>query len=433
MGTTGVARLRSWKRALTGRSARNISWGLADQVLYSATNLAVVLIVARYSSQDGLGGFAVVMSAFYLTQGIVRSVTGEVLVVRIGDDRGVDPRRLERGALGTAVVVGLLAGIVLAAVSMIVSKELRSEMLAMAVVIPTVLVQDTARYVAFARRAGRYAFGSDAAWSGAQVIGFAIIIATGPSPALFILAWGVSGTMAGIWALRLLGVFPVLGQLRWWARDSRDLAPYFFAESMASTGTAQLRTFSISAVAGLSVTGAMRGANALMSPLNTIFQGASGTLVAELSHSATTRGGLARLQRRTMAIAAATSGLAIVWGSLIYFTPDSFGRAVIGQSWDESRAIIPLVTVTVAASGVTLGALTGIRALGAARKGLTARVIVGVALLVLGTVGASVGGASGAVLGLAIGQVSGTVVWWGQFRRALDAKRREVDVDQPVN
>lgn len=421
-----MARLGGLRSALTGRSARNISWGLADQVLYSATNLAVVLIVARYSTQDGLGGFAVVMSAFYLTQGLVRALTGEVLVVRLGDDRDVDRHALERGALGTAGLAGIFAAVVLAAISAVVSENLGPQLLAMAVSMPTVLVQDTARYVAFGRRAGRLAFGSDGFWAAAQVFGFAIVIVSGPSPAMFILAWGISGSLAGVWALRSMGVLPAPGQLGWWARDSRDLAPYFFAESFASTGLAQIRTFTISVVAGLSVTGAMRGANALMSPMNTIFQGASGTLVAELSHTAS-HGGLAQLRRRTMAIAAGTCGLAFVWGSLIYIAPESLGRAVIGESWEESRSIIPLVTITVAASGVTLGALTGIRALAAARRGLAARVVVGLVLLGLGTVGAWLDGASGAVLGLAIGQVSGTVVWWRQFHRALEAKRVDLE------
>lgn len=411
-------------RALAaGRAARNISWGLADQALYSATNLAVVLVVARYTSQEGFGSFAVAMSAFYLLQGLIRALTGEVLVV-LANEADAEPERLEGPCVAFALLCGVLGGIVLVIVGSLVGGTLGPPLAALGVVLPLVMLQDANRYVAFSRRSGRLAFGSDLTWALVQIPTFGVVIATGPDAARLILAWGVAGAAAALWATRVLRLRLSGHGRRTWLRAGRDLAPYFFGESFASTGLAQVRTFSISAAAGLAVTGAMRGANALMSPLNTIFQGAAGTLVAELGHSAS-HGGLDRLARRTAAIAAVTAGLAVTWGTVIYLAPDGLGSAVLGDSWEESREIIPLVTITVAASGVSLGALTGIRALGAARAGLAARVSVGVALLVLGTVGAAWSGATGAVTGLAVGQVAGTAVWWLQFRRALHRRMAE--------
>jgi hypothetical protein len=82
--------------------------------------------------------------------------------------------------------------------------------------------------------------------------------------------------------------------------------------------------------------------------------------------------------------------------------------------------VIPLAVGT-AAVGVTLGALTGLRALAAARHSLTARVFGSLLVLTGGISGARLGSAAGAAWGLAVGETLASAVWWHQLVRALQA------------
>ncbi len=410
-----------WPKVITkyvGRHGfRNISWGFADQALYSATNLATVMIVARYATQVELGRFAIVMSAFYLSQGIIRALTGEVLVVRLRTLPEDERAGAADDALSGAVGYGMVAAALLAVIAVIAGGEMLAPLLTMAIVLVGVTLQDESRYGCFARLASRDALAADLDWTVVQVALFALAIITGRTePAWFIAAWGASGTISGIRAMHRAGRHLHPRRVRAWARDSRSLAPYFVGESFASTGTSQARTFAISGVAGLSTVGAMRGANILMSPLSTLFQGAAGPVVAQLSNAAASnRYDLVRTRAFQLAVFAAVASIAL--GTFVYLLPDQVGSALIGESWPESHDLIPLVTIAMVGSGISLGALVGLRAIEAAKAGLTARVIVGVGLLIVGTVGAAINGAPGAVSGLAVAQILGAGLWWKQFLR----------------
>ena len=57
-------------------------WALADQVLSSATNFALSLLVARTVGARDLGAFSVAYATFTFSLGAVRAIAGELLAVR---------------------------------------------------------------------------------------------------------------------------------------------------------------------------------------------------------------------------------------------------------------------------------------------------------------------------------------------------------------
>ena len=64
------------------RMLGRFGWGLADQLLSSATNFLLALLVARTVGPRDLGAFTVAYATFTFSLGAVRAIAGELLVVR---------------------------------------------------------------------------------------------------------------------------------------------------------------------------------------------------------------------------------------------------------------------------------------------------------------------------------------------------------------
>jgi hypothetical protein len=69
-------------------------------------------------------------------------------------------------------------------------------------------------------------------------------------------------------------------------------------------------------------------------------------------------------------------------------------------------------------AGLSSGAATGLRALGAARRSLRAQLITSTVYIVGGLTGAVMGGAVGSSWGVALGCMIGACGWWYQLRTA---------------
>ena len=57
-------------------------WGLADQLLSSATNFLLAVLIARTVGARDLGAFSVAYATFTFSLGAVRAIAAELLVVR---------------------------------------------------------------------------------------------------------------------------------------------------------------------------------------------------------------------------------------------------------------------------------------------------------------------------------------------------------------
>ena len=117
--------------------------------------------------------------------------------------------------------------------------------------------------------------------------------------------------------------------------------------------------------------------------------------------------------------AQAFGALAGLWGIAAWLLPVGVGRAAFGASWPGVHHILLPASVSFAGGGVAMAAFAGIRAMADARRGLLARVSVGVMGLAAGSVGAAIAGAMGAFVALAITTPVGILTWWIYYRRAF--------------
>src|SRR5687767_1592043 len=152
---------------------RRFGWGLGDQLVSSASNLLLGLLVARSVSPRDFGAFSLVYATFTLSLGAVRALAGELLVVRYSS---VSLRRWGHGAraaAGTALAVGSVVGLGCLIAGLVIDGPLRIIFSILGVSLPVLLVQDSCRFALFARGRGAAALLNDLTWAVIMLSAFA--------------------------------------------------------------------------------------------------------------------------------------------------------------------------------------------------------------------------------------------------------------------
>ncbi len=319
--------------------------------------------------------------------------------------------------MGTAAIVGALAGLLVAAVGIAVGGVLGDALVPLAVVLLGLVLQDSWRFVFMAGGRPALACANDGLWLAIQVLAFlALAVGGGLSLTTIVLAWGVAANLAAIVAVLQSGRRPDVGAARAWLGAHRDLWPRFTGEFVALTGSWQLALLGLAIVAGLDTVGALRAAQLLVGPLNVAFLAVP--LVAVPESQRLWHGARGEPVQHAFVIAGLLAALAVVWGAVVSLLPDSLGRDLLGATWTDARALLPAVAGVMVGVGVTLGALCALRVLAAARDSLVARMASAslVVAAVLG--GGAIAGASGAAWGWAIASLLGAAVWWLRLRVA---------------
>jgi hypothetical protein len=104
---------------------------------------------------------------------------------------------------------------------------------------------------------------------------------------------------------------------------------------------------------------------------------------------------------------------------LLVLLPASLGEALLGSVWPSASVLIVPTTVVVIGGGLIDGASAGLRALGAARRSLRAKLIGSAAYVAAGLAGAAVSGAAGSVWGVAVGVYLIVALMWWQLLAAM--------------
>ena len=417
---------------LRKRTAGRLGWAFADQAISSLSNLLVGVLVARAVSAEAFGAFAIVLTAYWLALGASRSLASEPFLVRVSTTPDSKARASLRAAGGTAVVVGLVTGAVCAAAALAVGGPLRYPLLAVGVTMPGLLLQDFFRYSFFARGRGQFAFAADLLWAVLLFSALAGLLWAGKqSVGLFVLIWGLTASVAALFSAAKTRIAPNPLLAPDWLREHRDLAPRFLGEFSAMNGAGQLSLYLIGAIAGLASVGALRGGQILLGPLNVLFLGiwlfavAEGVRLLEASP--------ARLRHAARLLSFGLCSAALAWASLVTLLPTSLGTLLLGDSWAGAHEVVFVVGLAMAGTGAATGAVAGLRSLAAAQRSLRVRLTI-TPLTVLGAVvGAAVAGALGGAAGIAAAAWLGVVLWWVEFRRALDERDISVRLEaEPV-
>lgn len=395
---------------------RRVAWGLLDQVLSSASNFLVTIVAARSLSATGFGGFAVALGVSAFSVFLTRGIASDPLSTAHAGDGPEEMRWAARAGAFTTLTAGLVIGALTALVGLAVGGSLGAILLVLAIVLPGLNLQDYLRYVLIVSGRANRAFVNDLVWVVLMVPAMVLVIDNDGGASFLLLAWGVAGNLAAllgfaqarIWVGRPSLVVP-------WLSRHRRLWPFFVLDNLVAQATQLILVVVISAATSLAQVAGFRGAMTLYAPVAIIGRGVVGVAVPELARR---RDDPRAVRRASLLLGGVLAPTALVWAALTLLVPDSAGRALLGDSWALAEPLVLLGGVSAAASLFAVGTVVGIRALGAGRDGLTARLLVSIGALGFATVGAVLDGAHGAMLALALSAPLQVGVWWWLLVRA---------------
>jgi hypothetical protein len=300
----------------------------------------------------------------------------------------------------------------------------RGVLLAFALTMPGLLLQDAWRWAFFVVGEGQKAFVNDLIWLLAMLAIFGGLYLTGTTSAFTLtFAWGLGAVIAAIAGSFQAGVAPRRQLIREWVKRNWDLSPKYVGEMLAVSGTIQLYMLGITAAAGLVATAGIRGAQVLLGPVNVLNQGIRMISVPEASRAL--RHSYRRLWLVGLAISLGVGAGALAWGAIFLLLPPVVGRELLGPGvWNQAHSVLVPVILLQALGASNAGAFAILRALTAATRGLRVRLISSVVLIIAGVGGAFLWGPKGAAWGLAGASFTTLLLWWNEAHRAIAADRR---------
>jgi len=392
------------------------------------------LVAARLLGPNSFGHVVIAMSAVFLAVAAQRAVVGEPALAHVPVLTPLAGRRVERDALAAAAGIGIAAGLLCLVVSLAPTTLVRDLHWA-ALWLPTIVVQDGVRYVAFSRRRPDLAAASDAAWGIGQGAALLVLVLAGKawSPSRLITAWGVGALLGAAVGMWLLGVTPRHGRPGRWVKLSRSLSVWLLPQTTLSQGSAQVSILLVGALLGAEAVGGFRALQTLVMPMGAVITVAIALLVPLLATVMQTAGprGQTRLVRSLTVqaglLAAIVAVLLAAWSTTVT-------RLVFGSSYVRfHNLVLPLaLSMVVQAVGLPVGA--GLRALGEGRRVFLAQLVtsaVGLPALLLLSLTLGLGGAAWS---LPLQTAVMTATAGALYRLAVrDRLRRKEGVGAPVN
>jgi O-antigen/teichoic acid export membrane protein len=414
--------VNSWRTIR--RAVGRLSWGVADQATSSLTNFAVNLFIARELGAVSYGAFSIAYVTYSFALNASRGLATDPLLVRFsGADRQIW-RRSVASCTGTAAVVGVVTGIAALAMAIALHGTLREAFIALGLTLPGLLLQDSWRFCFFAAGRGVHALLNDGIWAAVLIPALLLLKMTHHvSVFWFLLAWGLSATVAALVGPLQARVIPRPSVTLQWVRAHRDLGPRYLLEGVANSGSTQLRNYGVAAILGLAAVGYVQGASTLMGPFMVIFFGMGLVTLPEA----------ARILRRSprhlplfcVLVSAGLSLLAIAWGTaLLVAMPRGLGYLMLGSIWRPTYPLVFPLLLSVIGGCISAGAGCGLHALGVAKRSLRAMVQSSLLYVALGIAGAYFGGAKGAMDGAAVSGLIGGAVFWWQLKVALSERKK---------
>ncbi|WP_346621232.1 hypothetical protein [Blastococcus montanus] len=399
-------------------------WVISDQALSSLANAALTIVVARTVSAEGYGAFALAFAVYSLVIAMSQSVSGQVVVIRYSAESPTVLRRAGSAASGAAILLGgACAGITAAASLVLGAAPPGDVLLAVGVLLPALVLQDTWRTVFIAHGKPVRSFVNDVVWVAAQAVSIGTLVAQDvDSAAAYVVAWGSSAAVAAIVGCWQHGVGPRFRGAAWWFSAHREVSVPSLANALAILGTTQIALFLIAAIGSVEDVGPIRAAQTLLGPLNILGFALASFSVPEIVRRSLSR---RRLTQVAVGLSAAMALVTVAWGTTLLLLPDDVGVALLGETWPAARDALPAMVAFACLTGATTGASAVMRALNRVKFNLAMALVLGPLIVLLSTIGVSVAGATGAAYGFAAAAALAFGPSWFFFVRALRLGRRE--------
>ena len=363
------------------------------------------------------GRFALLFLGFSVVLVAQRSLINSTVLVH-PEDADHQPRAV----IGcTILFASLLGGVCVLVGAMLLASDPATGRGAiwLGALMPLTLLQDLGRYLAISTHRPLRAIVLDGTWIALEVGGFLVLLSSGTASfETCVVVWAVAGALSSLWVFIHAG-FPRISDLSFaWLRSRWHFSWRSFVSNTFTQVAALLGFSAVAVVSGGVAVGALRAANLLSRPGNTILEGIVRSSVADMARERPDTPTLKSYANRTMLLSVvAAAGFLVA----LVLCPDFLGRAILGQTWHAAEPLLlaaGIQLVCVAGRNGIRGALLSRRDMGVIMQVDIAGSVVLIALTVVGAV---VANAPGVMWACVLGQALQTVAWWILWPRRLAA------------
>ena len=304
------------------------------------------------------------------------------------------------------------------AVALAVGGEVGGALLALAFVLPGLMLQDSCRMAAFTLGRPQLAALIDAVWAVVLFGLLALLLGSGQHlVGGLILAWGAAAAFSALLGLTVLGVWPTLRGAGGWVREHRDLIRYLLPEYFLGLGAMQLGVLLVGVIATASAVGSLRAAQVLLGPLGIV-----GAAVFQFAVPEVARRASAAASWLVKLAAGLSGGLGLItvgYVALMMLLPDGVGVILFGDSWAGAAAVLLAMGLSSVSSSLANGPAGVLYGLGQARATFRINLAKGPVLLLALLTGTFLAGAVGAAWALAAVEALVLPAWILTLRRTL--------------
>jgi len=394
----------------TSSARRRLSTITIDQAVAGASNVLIAVLAARILDTELFGLFGLVFLLFGMVQAANRALVGGPLLVH-----PEEARTRTREVVGTGFVIGAVLAVVVLALGLLAclwDARLGRAVIVLAAFMPLLSMQDLGRFLGFALQRPMTALKLDVAWLVLLLVGVAVLVVRDvESLAWFIAAWAGSGALAGLGLLLQKDYVPSFGLS--WLRTTWAYSWRYLLGSMTAQGAALIGSFLLGIVSGAKALGSVVGATLMVRPFMTFQIAAMAAGVSEVANNHPDRPTVMQHVKRTTVL---TTAVAVVNLVVLLVLPDSLGRVVLGETWDETKPLLFATGLQIVLLGLITGPRAALLGLRAVRVSIPLDIIGSLLLLVTMVVGGVVNDALGAVWAVAAGQTLMAAVWWIALR-----------------
>ena len=347
------------------RHGGDAGWIVLDQGLSAASNLAVSVAAGRAGGEQLLGEFTIAFTFYLFSMGFSRALFSEPLM-SLPVQEGRHP---ERAAVTCVAMAALGAGLAVALAGLLFSS---SVVLAVAVVLPALLVQDLLRFAAVRLRRARRAAALDGIWVLALLLSWPVLTTTG-SAAVLVLLWGAGAAGAALYGIRATPPASPREAWRWWQTDARRVGGLLVVDSVVYNVAGQATVFGLVGLLGVGALGQLRAAQLLLGPASTLLVAFNSFVLPRLTSR--TCGVQRRLAVQLSALSAGAAAFAVALSVLAAPVVEQlfFGDVVnVSPGFLLLVAVIPVITGASAGFVLHLKALRDLRTWTAVRVPLVA-------------------------------------------------------------
>lgn len=380
-----------------GSKKRRLLLGFVDQGIVSATGLLTFVAAAQFLSPDDLGYFSFSVATCLLVVSLARAICGEPLLVRsvAGYKGRPSVFRDSRSMLGLALVLGLLAGALCAGIS-VVGESPNMPLLASALAVPGLVLQDSLRFCFIALQRTRALILNDSA---TLVLGACSIIISGVATGdsfIMLTSWGLASLAVSLVTLIGSALVPSVRNSIAWLRLTWRSSSAFFTENAMGALAGYTIVVVLAVFVAPAEVAAFRATLVVYGVANLVINFLRTQVLRELRIDmiSSVRGLAVTSAKLAVPVVVTILGMLVV----LMLLPEWMGEALLHDTWALVAALLIPGAINRFFAGLSIVPTITLRIQGITWKATMIKIFILFVSLGLGPLGALYAGASGALL-----------------------------------